>query len=178
MAVAGPGPYNGRSNGVGVHVEAKDPWPLRIFRPGPPTAAENNSNPEIVTALIAAGAEVDARDPDGYVPSGRGANDRTPLFLASTRLGGPTWNAAVVKALVRAGADLEQTDGTGRTPLHAAARRNPAVFPLLMRLGANSNARDVDGKTPLDYAFANRSLEGLEQVRRMREAMRRVGAGR
>ena len=47
-----------------------------------------------------------------------------------------------------------------------------------MRLGANPNARDAEDKTPLDYALENRSLEGLEVVRRMREAMRRVGAGR
>lgn len=135
-------------------------------------AAGNNPNPEIVAALIAAGADVNARDPDGHVPSGRKANDRTPLFMAAAPLRGASWNAPVVEALVRAGAELEQADGSGRTPLHAAALWHPAVFPLLVRLGADPSARDADGRTPLDYALENRSLEGLPEVRRMREGMR------
>lgn len=71
-----------------------------------------------------------------------------------------------------AGAELEQTDGSGRTPLHAAALWHPAVFPLLVRLGTDPNVRDADGRTPLDYALENRSLEGLAEVRRIREGMR------
>ena len=127
-----------------------------------------------MAALIAAGAEVNARDPDGFVPTGRKANDRTPLLVASTRFdSSPTWNAAVVEALVHAGADLALADRSGSTPLHAAAFWHPAVFPLLLRLGADPNVRDADGKTPLDYALENRSLEGLPEVRRMREALRR-----
>ena len=150
------------------------------------TAAWYNNAAEIVNALIAAGADVNARDPTGYVPSGRAPNDLTPLLMATWRGGvyrggerRPTMsNAPVIEALVRAGANLEQTDSSGRTPLHAAAQTHPAVFPLLLRLGADPNARDADGKTPLDYALVNRSLEGLPEVRRLREAMRRGGAGR
>ena len=155
---------------AGADVNARDP---RGYTPLH-TAAANNANPDIVTALIAAGAEVNARDPDGFVPTGRKANDRTPLLVASTRFdSSPTWNAAVVEALVHAGADLALADRSGSTPLHAAAFWHPAVFPLLLRLGADPNVRDADGKTPLDYALENRSLEGLPEVRRMREALRR-----
>ena len=144
------------------------------------SAAWFNPRPEIATALIAAGANVNARDPDGYVPSGRRANDRTPLFMAVYRGGTfisvqrmPTGHSAsVVEVLVRAGADLEQADGNGRTPLHAAALSNPAVFPLLLRLGADPSARDADSRTPMDYALENRSLEGLPEVLRVREAQR------
>ena len=152
-------------------------------------AAWYNPHPEIATALIAAGADVNARDGEGYVPSGRVANDRTPLFMAADRGGGfgihflgdpgpPLHNATVIEALVRAGADLDQTDNTGRTPLHAAAQTHPEVFPLLLRLGADPNARDENGKTPLDYALVNRSLEGLPEVRQLREAMWRRATGR
>ena len=138
-------------------------------------AAGNNPNPEIVAALIAVGADINARDPEGYVPSGRRANDRTPLFMAAAPQSGSTWNAPVVEALVRAGADLEQTDGSGRTPLHAAALWHPCrVSPCSFGSGADPNAGDVDGRTPLDYALENRSLEGLPGVRRMREGMGRA----
>ena len=144
------------------------------------SAAWYNPRAEIASALIAAGADVHARHPDGYVPSGRQADDRTPLFMAVYRGGGfiggqpmPTmFSGRVVKALVRAGADLEHPNSSGRTPLHAAALSNPAVFPLLLRLGADPNARDADGRTPLDYGVENRSLEGLPEVLRMRQAMR------
>ncbi len=145
------------------------------------SAAWYNPHPEVMTALIAAGGGVNTRDPDGYDPVGRAANERTPLLMAVYRggvfIGGqpmPTsLNLPVVEVLVRAGADIHQADGSGLTPLHEAARWSPAAFPLLLRQGADPNARDADGKTPMDYALENRSLEGLPEVRRVREAMRR-----
>ncbi len=145
------------------------------------SAAWYNPHPGVMTALIAAGGDVNARDPDGFVPVGRAANDQTPLLRALFRgvimiSGAPVpsrHNAAAAEVLVRAGADLQQADGSGLTPLHAAARWTPAAFPLLLRLGADPDVRDADGKTPMDYALENRSLEGLPEVRRVREARRR-----
>lgn len=128
----------------------------------------------------AAGADLNARDPDGFVPpSGHQANHRTPLFMAVYRGGGyigggPTYtkfNASVVEVLVLAGADLTLTDDSGRTALHVAARWHPAVFPLLLRLGADPAVVDAEGSTPLDYALMNASLQGLPEVRRTREAL-------
>ena len=145
------------------------------------SAAWYNPHPHIVTALIAGGADVDARDPQGYAPSGRRANSRTPLFMAIRRDGvfsggqpmPSRFNVPVVAALVRGGADLKQTDTYGQTPLHAVALVRPAAYPLLIRMGADPNVRDAYGKTPLDYAVESGSLEGLPEVRRLREAMRR-----
>lgn len=145
------------------------------------SAAWFNPRPEITAALIAAGADVNARDPEEYVPAERGANYRTPLFMSLYRggvfIGGQPMPArrqvSVVEVLVRAGADLEATDGSGLTALHAAARWSPFAFPLLLRLGADPTVRDAEGKTPLDYAFETRTLQGLPEVRRMREEMHR-----
>lgn len=146
-------------------------------------AARYNPHPEIITTLLAAGAEVNARAPAGGIgPEGGRASDLTPLFEAVFRpalwshYSGP-WptrgNVQVIEALLRAGADLEQPDRTGRTPLHAAAQTHPAVYPLLLRLGADPNVRDANGRTPIDYALENRSLDGLPEVRRIRESWRR-----
>ena len=163
---------------AGAEVNARD---LNGYTPMH-SAAWYNHRPEVMAALITAGADLNARDPDGYVPpSGGNTNHRTPLLMTVYRGGGyigggPTYtkfNARVVETLVRAGADLTLTDGSGHTALHEAARWHPAVFPLLLRLGADPNVRDADGNTPLDYALENRSLEGLPEVRRMREALRR-----
>ena len=168
---------------AGADVNARD---LNGYTPMH-SAAWYNHRPEVMAALIAAGANLNARDPDGYVPpSGGRANDRTPLLMTVYRGGGyvgggPTYtkfNAPVVETLVLAGADLTLTDGSGRTALHEAARWHPAVFPLLLRLGADPDARDADGRTPLDYALGNRSLQGLPEVQRRREALWRGQAGR
>ena len=168
---------------AGADVNARD---LNGYTPMH-SAAWYNHRPEVMAALIAAGADLNARDPDGYVPpSGGRVNDRTPLLMTVYRGGvyvggGPThtkFNAPVVETLVLAGADLTLTDGSGLTALHHAAMWHPAVFPLLLRLGADPNARNVDGNTPLDYALGNRSLQGLPEVQRRREALWRGQAGR
>lgn len=163
---------------AGADVNARD---LNGYTPMH-SAAWYNHRHEVMAALITAGANLNARDPDGYVPPpGGSANHRTPLLMAVFRGGGyigggPTYtkfNAQVVETLVRAGVDLTLTDESGRTALHEAARWHPAVFPLLLRLGADPTVADAEGRTPMDDALRNRSLEGLPEVRRMREALRR-----
>ena len=70
--------------------------------------AANNSNPDVVKALISDGAEVNAtRD-----------NGRTPLHEAADKNSNPD----VVKALISAGAKVNAKEDTyGRTPLHVNA---------------------------------------------------------
>ena len=80
-------------------------------------------------ALLAGGAEINARDRDGG----------TPLHKAA----GFNGNPAVLEALLAAGADINARDEKGLTPLHEAAWgvENPAVMEALVAAGADLDAR-------------------------------------
>ena len=67
-------------------------------------AAGGSAVPAVVTALVNAGADLEARDESGL----------TPLHVAA----GGSAVPAVVTALVNAGADLEARTESGLTPLH------------------------------------------------------------
>ena len=139
-------------------------------------AALGNSNPEVVSILAEAGAEVDAERaelrphyPFWYSASHSGLHHRgdlghnSPLHLAALFNGTP----GVLEALVRAGADLELRDRSGRTALHIAAIHNPMVFPKLLALGADPAVVDDEGNTPMYHARLNKTLHGLPEVRRL-----------
>ncbi len=90
-----------------------------------------------VGALLDAGAQADARSPDGF----------TPLQLAAY-FGAP----AAAALLVERGADVDAVaDNPQRiAPLHAAvAGRRPEVVRLLLAAGATPDARQHGGWTPL-----------------------------
>ena len=93
-----------------------------------------------VNALIAAGAEVDARDKQGM----------TPLLLAMR------WIASAdnVKALIAAGAEVDVRHRRYRvTPLHiAAGAYKSTMVKAMIAAGAKVDARNNKGWTPLHYA--------------------------
>ena len=136
-------------------------------------AARFNDNAEIIEALAAAGAYVNASTVHEYnalhIAAGHGespavvkalvdagvdltarsASGDTPLLVAASSSVTPS----VIKALVDAGADLDTRDQRGRTPLHRAyARyhRSSGIIDALLAAGADPDARDSLGRTPAD----------------------------
>lgn len=96
----------------------------------------------VLSVLVTAGADVNARDDA----------DRTPLHRAFGMSGrvSQTVLTDVVSALLDAGADPNAADSQGTTLLHAG----PAwALPLFAAAGADPNARNSVGATPLHVAL-------------------------
>ena len=158
---------------LGADVNATDSdrygWPPLV------AAARFSKNPEVVTLLIKAGADVNTKSEDGVTAlymaafgnenpevftvlikagadvNAKGRDDMTPLLVAAVS----NVNPEVITLLIRAGAYVNaKTDEGGLTPLHFAAtfNENPEILTLLIKAGADVNAKDNYGKTPLDSA--------------------------
>ena len=98
-------------------------------------AAAMQGKQQLVQALLAAGAD----------PNARNQNGGTPLLYAVA--GG---SQKVVGRLLTAGAQVDQRSSNGWSPLMmAVAKRRAALVSLLLRAGADANASDVYGWTPL-----------------------------
>lgn len=137
----------------GADAGARDEWgftPLHF-------AAAFNDDPDIITALVEAGANMHARDKEW------GA---TPLHWAA-------WsndNPGIIIALLDGGADLNARDARESTPLHAAAdqSRNPAIILTLLDSGADLTLRDA-GKLAWDYIKDNAALKDTDAYVRLNE---------
>ena len=116
-------------------------------------AARFNADPSVLTVLLKAGADVDAREPILGV---------TPLMLAAA------WNrnVDVVATLLRAHAAPDLRDKNGRTALIWGAWHgtNSDVIKALLDGGADASIKDASGRTALDYAKSNRSLRNSSAI--------------
>ena len=127
---------------------------------------------EVVQRLIAAGADVQARNR-------RGA---TALhYAADSRPGVPRWNpeaqAATIACLIGAGADPNCLDRSGVAPLHRAVRtRSAAAVQALLEGGADARLKNKSGSTPMLLATmtTGRGGSGSTEAREQQEEIIRI----
>jgi uncharacterized protein len=110
--------------------------------------------PEIVNALLKAGANVNA-------PS-RESMKVTPLASAAAAK-----QNEIAHLLIAHGANVNARAASGHIPLHeAAANGNVELVKLLIECGADINAKTDDGKTPLDLAIEYKRPEVIEVLKK------------
>ena len=122
----------------------------------------------VARALIEAGADVNAKEDDGW----------TPLHHCAQK-----GHLEVVRVLIEKGADVNAKEDDGRTPLHlSASKGHPEVARALIEKGADVNAKNDDGETPLHTCALNGLLENkngrnLDHVKQLEIARVLIKAG-
>jgi hypothetical protein len=127
--------------------------------------------PEVAHALVAAGADVSAKNRRGAQPL---------HYAAEGHPGTAHWNPAAQTAtiayLIEAGADPAATDKSGVAPLHRAVRtRSAAAVAALLDFGADPHRPNGNGSTPLKLATQNTGRGGTgtpESKAQQREIVR------
>ena len=113
-------------------------------------AAARAADAAAVRAALAAGSDVDARQPDGA----------TALHWAVHRE-----QAAIVDLLIRAGADVDAANDLAVTPLLLASVRGAGdIVERLLAAGANPHAARASGETALMAAARAGSLEAVHAL--------------
>jgi hypothetical protein len=115
---------------------------------------------EIARRLIAAGANVGARNRHGAEPL---------HYAADGMPGSPAWNppaqAATVTSLIAAGADPNAIDKSGVAPLHRAVRTRCAeAVRALLDGGADVQRKNKNGSTPMQLATRTTGRGGSGSV--------------
>jgi ankyrin repeat protein len=113
------------------------------------TILMSTTDAEKARALLAAGAEVDAR------LDGEGDSGPTALIHATSNR---FPSIELVRVLLEGGADVNVADSNGQTALIRASEvaADEEVMVLLLEAGADVNVADREGWTPLHFAAADR----------------------
>jgi ankyrin repeat protein len=125
--------------------EEHDAWDTTLIR------ASFNGCMDVVTVLIANGADLNRADDEGY----------TPIYWASFY-----GHLQIVQALIAAGADAKKVANYGGTPMYAAsARGHLEVVQALIATGADVNqAVTIVGETPICCASFYGRLEIVQAL--------------
>ena len=123
-------------------------------------AASFNPNPDVITVLLKAGADIKARSNSGTTALMAAAGDQSP---------------EVITVLLKAGSDINAHNGAGATALMYAAgvNQNPEVIMMLLKAGADAKAKDSIGQTAFDYAQDNANhaqLKDTDALKQLEEA--------
>ncbi len=106
---------------------------------------------EMVTALLAQGADINLRSNDGRNALHHTVNIQALCFNPQPRAGEVTiCPLTVPQLLASAGIDVNACDSAGETALHIAARNGlVGVIATLLQCGADPDCRNRAGETPL-----------------------------
>lgn len=117
---------------LGADIEAEDDYGMTPLM----HAAENNSNPEVITKLVKFKADIKAKDD----------NNKTSLMYAAENNSNPE----VIAKLIELGADILAKDNSGKSALdYAADNKNQEIkveLKKLIDLIVNSNRRNNTSK--------------------------------
>ena len=120
------------------------------------SAAQSTSNPEVVVALIEAGANV------------------SDAALVGAVLNGNPEAIEIIMTLIKAGANVNARfwEWENRTPLMLAARynHNSEVITALLEAGADPTIRDENNEMAIDFARENSWLRNTSVLRILAEA--------
>ena len=118
-----------------------------------PSSFGYEENIEAVKKTLADGADVNAKDDNGW----------TPLHWAAL-----SGHKEVSEYLITMGADVNAAETvSGMTPLHfAAVGDQKEIVELLLASGADVNAKTDAGETPLDNAIKYKRTETADLLRK------------